>query len=106
MINVIPWTVPKDHPAFSGHFPGNPILPGVVLLDVTLHAIATATGISLDVYLINSVKFLSPALPNDALLIEYRLLDNGTIHFDIVCGPRKIANGRIMIRSPQNTLAI
>ncbi len=104
MNNVTQWTVPADHPAFAGHFPGNPTLPGVVLLDVALHSIATAIGVSLDICMISSVKFLSPALPNDELLIEHRLLDSGNIHFDIVCGPRKIASGRIMINSPQNSL--
>ena len=36
--------IPAAHPAFPGHFPGMPILPGVVLLDEALHAIAAARG--------------------------------------------------------------
>ncbi|MBS1142561.1 MAG: hypothetical protein H6R13_4014, partial [Proteobacteria bacterium] len=27
------WRAPSDHPALTGHFPGRPIMPGVVLLD-------------------------------------------------------------------------
>ena len=34
--------VESDHPAFQGHFPGQPILPGVVQLDWALR-LATAT---------------------------------------------------------------
>lgn len=103
MNNVTQWTVPEDHPSFAGHFPGNPTLPGVVLLDVALHTIATAIGRSIDVCVINSVKFLSPALPNDELVIEHRRLESGIIHFDIICGLRKIATGRIMINAPERT---
>lgn len=103
MNNAAQWTVSEDHPSFAGHFPGNPTLPGVVLLDIALHTIATATGVSLDLCMISSVKFLSPALPNDLLLIDHRLLDSGTIHFDILCHPRKIASGRIMINLSQST---
>lgn len=103
MNNVTQWTVPVNHPSFAGHFPGNPTLPGVVLLDVALHSIAKAIGHSLDVCEIKSVKFLSPTLPNDPLVIEHRQLESGIIHFDIVCGPRKIATGRIMINSPEST---
>ena len=106
MNNVIPWTVPEDHPSFAGHFPGNPTLPGVVLLDVALHNIATASSVSLDLCTISSVKFLSPALPNDELLIHHSLSNNGTIHFDIACGSRKIASGRIMINSAESTLTV
>ena len=46
MSEAIHFTVPLDHPAFAGHFPGKPILPGVVLLDVALQTIAGASGIT------------------------------------------------------------
>ena len=48
MNNTTHWTIAPDHPAFAGHFPGTPILPGVVLLDSALQAIAAATGLVLD----------------------------------------------------------
>jgi 3-hydroxymyristoyl/3-hydroxydecanoyl-(acyl carrier protein) dehydratase len=31
--------LPADHPSVEGHFPGNPIFPGAVLLDEILHAL-------------------------------------------------------------------
>ena len=94
------WTVPVDHPAFAGHFPGTPILPGVVLLDTVIHSIAAATGIALDLCEISSVKFLSPASPGNELVIHHTILANGTIRFDIEEGMRKIASGSILMRSP------
>ncbi len=93
------WLVPPDHPAFPGHFPGTPILPGVVLLDVTLHAIAGAAGIEPDGFEIGSVKFLAPAKPGDALEIRHDFQSNGTIRFDIAAGSRKIAGGNVVLRS-------
>src|ERR1035437_9015242 len=96
MNNLSRWTVPLDHPAFAGHFPGTPILPGVLLLDTVLHAIAAATGVALDLCTISSVKFLSPASPGDELVIQHILSARGTIRFDIVAGMRKIASGSIV----------
>ncbi len=96
MNDAIHWTVPPDHPAFAGHFPGTPILPGVMLLDTVLHAIATANGISLDGCEISSVKFLSPATPGDTLLIQHKLSAHGAIRFDIMSGSRKIASGSLL----------
>jgi 3-hydroxyacyl-[acyl-carrier-protein] dehydratase len=92
------WTVPLDHPAFVGHFPGMPILPGVVLLDIALQAIADANGIALDACVISSVKFLSPASPGDALVIQHTISTKGSIHFDILAGIRKVATGNIVPR--------
>ena len=96
MNNATHWTVPKEHPAYAGHFPGTPIFPGVMLLDAALHAIAAATGIALDICQISSVKFLSPASPGDELVIQHVLSASGTIRFEIVAGMRKIASGSIV----------
>jgi len=93
-------TVPVNHPAFAGHFPGTPILPGVMLLDAVLHTIAVATGIALDLCEISSVKFLSPASPGDELVIQHVLTASGTIRFDVVAGVRKIASGSIVPGTP------
>ena len=100
MNNAAHWTVPPDHPAFAGHFPGTPILPGVVLLDVALQIIAKTSGIALDLCEISSVKFLSPASPGDELLIQHSISASGTIRFDILAGMRKIASGSIVPGAP------
>ena len=94
------WTVPLDHPAFAGHFPGTPILPGVVLLDLALQIIADSSGIALERCQISSVKFLSPARPGDELLIQHSVAASGAIHFDISAGSRKIASGSIVPELP------
>jgi 3-hydroxymyristoyl/3-hydroxydecanoyl-(acyl carrier protein) dehydratase len=100
MNNAAHWTVPPDHPAFAGHFPGTPILPGVVLLDVALKIIANTSGIALDLCEISSVKFLSPASPGDELVIQHTVSASGTIRFDILAGMRKIASGSIVPGAP------
>lgn len=100
MNDVTHWIVPPDHPAFAGHFPGTPILPGVVLLDMTLHAIAISAGIGLDACAIGAVKFLHPVNPGDHLEIRHHSAAGGAIRFDIVAGMRKIASGSIVPRPP------
>ncbi len=90
-------TIPTDHPAFAGHFPGTPIVPGVVLLDEALHAIALATGISPATCHISSVKFLSPLKPRESVVIEYETQANGSVRFDVICGARKIVSGSVTL---------
>ncbi len=95
------WTVAADHPALAGHFPGSPILPGVLLLDKVLHDLAAATGIALDRCEINSVKFLSPARPGDVLVIHHSVSVSGTLRFEVGTDGRKIVSGSIVPMLPQ-----
>lgn len=88
------WAVPLDHPVFAGHFPGTPIFPGVMLLDIVLQHLAAACGVRADGCEITAVKFLSPARPGDTLTIRHSVRGD-SIRFDIEAGTRKIASGSI-----------
>lgn len=91
---IVPLTIGADHPAFAGHFPGRPIVPGVLLLDMTQRAIESAIGQLLTELPV--AKFLSPAGPGDVLELEYEVAGSA-VRFEIRCGVRKIANGRFLI---------
>ena len=55
----------------DGHFPGNPLVPGVVLLDEALARVGAALGMGAPVRLA-SAKFLAPVRPGQAVAVGYR----------------------------------
>ena len=62
--------IPRDHPCFPGHFPGQPILPGVLLLERVMSLAQTSLGQPHDEYTIYNVKFLAAVIPGDALDVQ------------------------------------
>lgn len=72
--------VDGDHPAFQGHFPGDPVLPGVVQVDWALRMAEARLG-PLGPFLgLDRVKFLAPIRPGDT--VELRLaLKGGVLAF-------------------------
>jgi 3-hydroxymyristoyl/3-hydroxydecanoyl-(acyl carrier protein) dehydratase len=90
-----PLTLPADHPAFAGHFPGQPIVPGVVLLDLAQSAIVATTGLTLSGLAV--AKFHSPATPGEALHVEYQT-DGELVRFEIRTEARKIADGKFRVQ--------
>lgn len=92
---VLPLQIPADHPAYAGHFPGRPILPGVVLLDTALHALAMQQGLPTAMGQVKSAKFLRPVQPGEALVLHASETAAGGFRFDIRCGERSVASGAI-----------
>lgn len=88
---IVPLPFEPDHPAFAGHFPGRPIIPGVQLLDRAQRIIEAQCGLVLGG--LQSAKFLSPAGPGDALELEYAAAGS-QVKFEIRCGERRIASGQ------------
>lgn len=89
----LPLAVAGDHPAYAGHFPGRPILPGVVLLDAVLHALAAASGRDTATGQIRTAKFLSPVAPGEALRVDYAETGDGVFRFTVFTGARAVASG-------------
>lgn len=87
--------IAATHPAFDGHFPGMPVLPGVVLLDETLRAIELAGGGESRRWRIASVKFLKPVGPGEALVLEQESLPGGTVRFTISSAGQAVASGAL-----------
>lgn len=85
------WTVPIDHPAFAGHFPGRPIVPGVVLLDYVIAAVSKASG--QPVVGIGNTKFLSPVGPGAELEFSWQAAAGRSIRFDIASRGVAVATG-------------
>ncbi|QTQ38815.1 3-hydroxyacyl-ACP dehydratase FabZ family protein [Aromatoleum petrolei] len=92
MIHESSVRIPADHPSFAGHFPGRPILPGVLLLGLATRALGEALGRQVPPCGIASAKFLRPVGPNSELRI--RLAESGTNwRFDILAGDDCVATG-------------
>ncbi|HEX9140174.1 MAG TPA: hypothetical protein VF848_10305 [Steroidobacteraceae bacterium] len=92
-------TIPADHPALAGHFPGNPIVPGVVLLAEALRAVEAASGISLERCQIGSVKFQKTVAPGEKLAVEFTVDPAGGIAFALRSADRVAVQGVVTPRA-------
>lgn len=62
-------TIPADSPWFCGHFPGEPILPGIAELGMVFDTIARACGGKTAIKSVSRVKFKQSVRPDDRLKI-------------------------------------
>ena len=94
MTQRCPLAIPVDHPAFAGHFPGRPILPGVVLLDAVARALEAALALDPPpAWRVRTVKFLRPARPGDALSLTWETGPGGELRFLIERADEPLAQG-------------
>ncbi len=61
----------EKHEVFQGHFPGNPIMPGVCMMQIIKELTENVTGLALMMQSLTNVKFM--ALINPEVTPELRL---------------------------------
>ena len=86
-----------DHPAFDGHFPAQPVLPGVALLAEVLEAALDEPALAACIGgepRLAVVKFLAPVGPGAALVIDFRL-GARMLEWRVRDSARDIASGQI-----------
>jgi 3-hydroxyacyl-[acyl-carrier-protein] dehydratase len=93
------FAVPPDHPSLPGHFPGRPIVPGVVLLDHVIAAIEAEHG-PLGELRLPQVKFMQPLLPGEEATVELaRVPEAARWRFRVLRGETVLASGEVAAES-------
>ncbi|MGD0493304.1 MAG: hypothetical protein ABSC32_17345 [Steroidobacteraceae bacterium] len=90
-----PIGIAADHPAFAGHFPGMPILPGAVLLDEALRIIEMNLDIDLTQWQLTAAKFLESVRPGDSLTVEHTEIADGGVRFAVRVADRPALAGTL-----------
>lgn len=88
------FVVGHDHPSLPGHFPGEPIVPGVLLLERVIAALEAAHG-PLPPLRLPQVKFLQPLRPGEPAEIR---LDGAPPRwrFRVLRGDTLLASGEVL----------
>ncbi|WP_422082329.1 3-hydroxyacyl-ACP dehydratase [Ulvibacterium sp.] len=55
----------KEHPIFKGHFPGNPVMPGVCMIQIIKELTEKATGKQLFLKVSSNIKFMAIINPEE-----------------------------------------
>jgi len=93
--------IPTQHPCLAGHFPNNPVVPGVVLLEKVEHLLNKKLS-NWCITELNHVKFLHPVLPEERIEIiidTNKLTNSETISFTLynIKSQTKVAAGKISL---------
>jgi 3-hydroxyacyl-[acyl-carrier-protein] dehydratase len=92
------FVITADHPSLAGHFPGRPIVPGVVLLDEVIAAAELWLGRPIQVASLPQTKFLAPLLPEQEAHVRLQLADED-LRFTLSRAGVTIAQGTLKLES-------
>jgi 3-hydroxyacyl-[acyl-carrier-protein] dehydratase len=95
--------VPGDHPSLPGHFPGHPLVPGVVILQHVLAALdAELPGCRLAG--LTRVKFLRPLRPGQRFTVGLQRRSAGHVAFVCAIDGEPIARGQLQVADVPDAL--
>lgn len=101
--------VPEQSPVFEGHFPGMPLVPGVLLIETMAQAsgflVLAASGFAAMPFLmsVDSAKMRTFVEPNAVLDVEAELEHDGSgfavTKARITCGGKKVCDAQLKLRT-------
>lgn len=93
--------IDAHHPSLAGHFPGHPIVPGVLLLDQVIARAEQWLGQHLSIGALTQAKFIQPLLPNEQATLCITCAQS-ELKFEIYRGSDRIAQGSFKLRRGSN----
>lgn len=100
MERVGAFCIPADHPSLPGHFPGRPIVPGVVLLDATF-ALIIARHPGCAPTAMPAVRFTTPVRPGQPVDVSCDGGGPGRIAFACAVDGQTVLHGSVVLAGPQ-----
>lgn len=91
-------SVGHGHPCLPGHFPSEPIVPGVLLLDEVLHLLSGEA----DHWHIEQVKFHRVVRPEEPLTLRVQRQSDGHYAFEVLNERRVVSTG-LLLAQPNAT---
>ena len=96
------FSINADHPVLPGHFPGNPIVPGVVMLDHILAAV-TAAFPAYQINGVRKIKYLRALLPDQICNVQFGAIQlsemrDWRLRFVCLQAGERIAEGNILLK--------
>jgi 3-hydroxyacyl-[acyl-carrier-protein] dehydratase len=90
--------IDANHPSLPGHFPGEPLVPGVVILDEVIAALHEWRRDS-ELRGMPNVKFLAPLKPEQlfTILLSATSKNSGEVSFCCRAEERVIVEGRLAV---------
>jgi 3-hydroxyacyl-[acyl-carrier-protein] dehydratase len=87
-----PLFIGAEHPALPGHFPGTPVVPGVLLLDQVLNAADQWLGEAVQPLRLRQAKFPAPWLPGMQVLARLERRAQ-VLRFEVTANDQTLALG-------------
>lgn len=94
----------KGFPGFHGHFPAQPILPGVVMIDMSLALCEAFLGYPVILARLQSAKFTKVVQPEETVRTEIRLSDKGNevgVSARLISGDKPVASFSFTVRKDE-----
>ena len=91
------FVVPAGLRYFEGHFPGVPLLPGVVQIGWAMELARQHLAVPAGFRALSNVKFTRVIQPGTAVSLSLRMADEGReLHFEYRCGEDTCSSGRAL----------
>jgi 3-hydroxymyristoyl/3-hydroxydecanoyl-(acyl carrier protein) dehydratase len=89
--------IPSNHPALIDHFPGNPLVPGAVILDHVLLGCEPFASDDLRSLALKEIKFKSPLRGHELAHVTYSESPMG-LRFKVWVSDQEIASGILTLQ--------
>ncbi len=96
-MNSFDFIIYNAHPSILGHFPGNPIVPGAVIIE-NIVKIFSELDDSKEVISLPTVKFLKPIATNQKVIVYFRNISTELISFECIFNNKVSVLGRLKIK--------